>query len=168
MDDDYGVDVYLEACEQRDQNENSARRPSGSCERSEIKVVNRHVYNMRDLSVGGIGIYIGRGTIFGNPYSHKVSFGSYTVKTREEAIEKYRAHMRKEWTKSPELQANMIKLADQYLQGKEVVLICSCKPKACHGDVLKMAIENLAENITDKKTIKKIRARLGISDAVKE
>jgi len=107
-----------------------------------IKVVNRHSYK-------GKGIYIGRGTIFGNPYSHVVCFGSYTVKTREEAIEKYRIHMRELWVKSPELREEMGKLAMQHLNDEEVVLICSCKPKACHGDVLKGAIENLAGDISD-------------------
>ena len=110
-----------------------------------IKVVNRHTYKGKRGEY--ISKYIGRGTIFGNPYSHVVCFGSYTVKTREEAIEKYRGYMRELWVKSPELREEMGKLAMQHLNGKKIVLICSCKPKSCHGDVLKEAIETLVGDI---------------------
>ena len=71
-------------------------------------------------------VYIGRGSKWGNPFSHLESTkAEYKVETREEAIEKYR-----EWILTqPRL------LADLYeLKGK--TLCCFCKPKACHGDIL--------------------------------
>ena len=119
-----------------------------------ITVVNRHTW---DNNGDVLGIYIGRGTMFGNPYSHRVSFGSYTVATREIAIEKYKIYMRSEYKKVPELRQEMKKLAAFVAQGGELVLICSCKPKACHGDVLKTAILNLIDLQRDTRRLANIR-----------
>lgn len=63
-------------------------------------------------------VYIGRGTKWGNPYV-------IGLLTREECIEKYRAHL----------------LSKQYLldslpELKDKVLGCHCAPEACHGDIL--------------------------------
>ena len=72
-------------------------------------------------------VYIGRGSKWGNPFSHVHSIfpDVIHVATREEAIEKYR-----DWILTqPQLLAALPEL-----QGK--VLGCYCSPKACHGDVL--------------------------------
>lgn len=71
-------------------------------------------------------VYIGRGSPWGNPYSHlEQSAAEWKVETREEAIQKYR-----EWLLSqPEL---MVRLKE--LKGKR--LGCWCKPDSCHGEVL--------------------------------
>jgi hypothetical protein len=73
-------------------------------------------------------IYIGRPSIWGNPYTHikdKTTKAQFIVKSREEAIQKYR-----EWiVTQPELMQQI-----ESLRGK--VLGCWCKPKSCHGDVL--------------------------------
>ncbi len=71
-------------------------------------------------------VYIGRGSKWGNPYSHLPStLAQYKVDTREEAVAKYR-----EWIMSqPELLASLNELKDK-------ILCCYCAPKACHGDVL--------------------------------
>lgn len=71
-------------------------------------------------------IFIGRGSKWGNPFSHKPSqFNIIPVATREEAIEKYRDY----FLETPELLDSL-----DELRGK--VLGCYCKPLACHGDVL--------------------------------
>ena len=69
-------------------------------------------------------VYIGRGSPFGNPYSHE-GYGEFQVATREEAIAKYREYL----LSRPEL---MEKLKE--LKGKR--LGCWCKPDSCHGDVI--------------------------------
>lgn len=81
------------------------------------KVVNRHLEQYT--------VYIGRGTIWGNPY--------YIGRdgTREEVIEKYREYAKN----NEEILSNLHKLEGQ-------VLGCSCKPKLCHGDVLIEMLEN--------------------------
>jgi hypothetical protein len=71
-------------------------------------------------------VYIGRGSPYGNPYSHlKNSAAEWKVSTREEAIAKYRT-----WILSrPDLLERL-----KELKGKR--LGCWCSPKSCHGEVL--------------------------------
>jgi hypothetical protein len=75
----------------------------------------------------------GRGSIWGNPFSHKEdTLASFKVETREEAVRKYG-----EWIQTqPELMAAL-----PGLKGK--VLACFCRPAKgfqgklmCHGQVL--------------------------------
>jgi len=73
----------------------------------------------------GFDIYIGRGSIWGNPFRIGPD-GS-----REDVIEKYR-----QWIKTrPDILSHL-----EELRGKR--LGCYCKPLACHGDIL---IELLGE-----------------------
>lgn len=72
-------------------------------------------------------VYVGRGSKWGNIYSHKSgTTAEIIVATREEAVEKYR-----EWIMTqPSLLADL-----HELKGK--VLGCWCGPRqACHGKVL--------------------------------
>lgn len=80
-------------------------------------------------------VYIGRGSKWGNPYSHLDSaIAEYRVETREEAIDKYR-----EWiVEQPELMDSL-----HELKGK--TLCCFCKPAPCHGDVLAELADALGE-----------------------
>jgi hypothetical protein len=83
------------------------------------------VVNLRRES---FDVYIGRGrgSIWGNPFSHQEgTLAKFKVSTREEAISKYR-----EWIKTqPQILSRLGEL-----KGKR--LGCFCKPLACHGDVL--------------------------------
>ena len=65
------------------------------------------------------GIYIGRGSKWGNPY--KIGIDG----TREEVIEKYKEYYRK----NDNLQKSIHELRGHNL-------ICWCAPFACHGDFL--------------------------------
>lgn len=76
-------------------------------------------------------VYIGRPSIWGNPFSHKPDTSAkFKTNTVEEAVSNY-----EDWIKTqPQL---LEKLGD--LKGK--VLACWCKTKSnpnkpCHGDVL--------------------------------
>lgn len=87
----------------------------------EPTVINRHHYRGRRFP--DPWIYIGRGTPLGNPF---------TVEEHgEDALTKYRAWL---WEK---LRANdrtvlaaLEKITPQHH------LVCSCKPRPCHGDVV--------------------------------
>ncbi len=68
---------------------------------------------------GGMTLYIGRGSKWGNP------FVIGTDGTREEVIAAYRQYL----LSSPELMDSLHELDGQ-------ILGCFCKPAACHGDVL--------------------------------
>lgn len=78
-------------------------------------------------------IYIGRGSKWGNPFTHikdKETKAEFIVNTRSEAIAKY-----KEWiSNQPELLNALEELKDKRLG-------CFCKPKSCHGDILVELIE---------------------------
>ena len=70
-------------------------------------------------------IYIGRGSKWGNPFI----IGKDG--TREEVIEKYRQHI-----------LNNFELYNSLYELKDKTLGCWCKPKKCHGDVLRELYEN--------------------------
>lgn len=75
-------------------------------------------------------IYIGRGSIWGNPFPINEATGD----TREVVIEKYRAHLFKQVMRGEITVQQLLEL-----DGK--TLGCFCKPKACHGDVIAAAVE---------------------------
>jgi len=72
-------------------------------------------------------VYIGRGSIFGNPFTHlkHPTKADFIVNTRTEAISKYREYL----LNNPNLMQEI-----QSLKGKR--LFCYCKPLACHGDII--------------------------------
>ncbi len=69
------------------------------------------------------GIYIGRPTIYGNPYI----LGQDG--TRDEVIEKYRKYFFNRLNIDEDFKNAIYKL-----KGND--LICFCAPEACHGDVI--------------------------------
>lgn len=71
-------------------------------------------------------VYVGRPSIWGNPYSHlNGTEEAFKTKNREESIELY-----EKWVLS---QDHLIKLLPTL---KDKVLGCWCSPKPCHADVL--------------------------------
>lgn len=104
-----------------------------------IIIVNKHNHISTEND-----IYIGRGSILGNPYSHlKNSKAEFIVKSRDEAIAKYKIWL-----------ISKLKLKDEnicraiaaiYKKSKEsnVYLVCYCYPLSCHGEVIKSIVENL-------------------------
>lgn len=78
-------------------------------------------------------IYIGRGSKWGNPFSHMDNTqAQFKVNSREEAITSY-----KEWI------INQPALLNDLHELKGKVLCCFCKPKLCHGDVLAELVDSL-------------------------
>jgi hypothetical protein len=70
-------------------------------------------------------VYIGRGSKWGNP------FIIGRDGTREKVISKYEIHI----MSRPDLIQALPELIDKTLG-------CWCKPKACHGDILKIMVED--------------------------
>ncbi len=83
-------------------------------------------------------VYIGRGSKWGNPYTHKShpTKAEYIVGTREEAIQAYRDYITTGEGKHL--------LKDLY-ELKSKVLGCFCRPLSCHGDVLAELADALPE-----------------------
>lgn len=72
-------------------------------------------------------VYVGRPSIFGNPFSHlNNTVAKFKVNSREEAILKF-----EEWILS---QFDLVERVKLELKGK--VLGCYCHPLPCHADVL--------------------------------
>lgn len=83
----------------------------------------------------GFGVYIGRPSVLGNPFSIGRD-GS-----REEVIEKYKRWMWEEMKKKDKVFEKLLRLLGLEMKYGELVLICYCKPLACHGDVIVRALE---------------------------
>ena len=91
-------------------------------------------------------VYIGRGSVFGNKYTHRPldsTKATHQVASSKEAIECFE----KDLLTDKALMAEV-----RNLHGTGAVLGCFCKPKACHGDVIAKYA-----NMSDKK-FNKLRA----------
>ena len=89
-------------------------------------------------------IYIGRGSPLGNPYTHikEGTKAEFIVNDRDEAIKNYEIWINnKILNKDPSVCDALNKI---YLIAKngDVNLCCFCKPKSCHGDIIKKIIES--------------------------
>lgn len=73
-------------------------------------------------------IYVGRGSPWGNPYTHlplSSTLAQWKVRTREESIARYET-----WLRSQDhLMARLPSLDG-------AILVCHCHPQTCHGDVI--------------------------------
>lgn len=87
-------------------------------------VVNKYKVDMSDPDI----VYIGRGSIYGNPHAMTSELD------RDSVIQAYRRTL-KYWIDEGRITKEMLLSLD----GKR--LACYCAPKACHGDVLVKAIE---------------------------
>lgn len=65
---------------------------------------------------------------------------TYKVATREESIEKYKHYFENRIITDTEFfkQVEELKNNSRY---RELNLVCFCKPKDCHGDIIKKYIE---------------------------
>lgn len=86
---------------------------------------------------GATIIYIARPSPLGNP------FVMTKESERDDVIEKYEAWLRDEWKKNGVVRRELEALAKRVRDGEELALQCWCSPKACHGDVIKRAIEGI-------------------------
>jgi hypothetical protein len=79
------------------------------------------------INVEPYDVYIGRGSKWGNPFTHlKNTSAPYPVDSREDAIRAY-----EHWIQE---QPELLAAAKAELKGK--ILGCWCKPLDCHGDIL--------------------------------
>lgn len=105
-----------------------------------IKVVNKRRHTPRHDDV-----YIGRPSVFGNPFTHKEGTLARTnVASRSEAVKFYHGWLREQYISNPLITKELQRLADLFKAGKHINLVCWCAPKECHGDVIKDAIEKIA------------------------
>lgn len=84
-------------------------------------VVNRHKEDY--------DIYIGRGTIFGNPWTNLINSRAIWVSSVEESIRLYKEYFYDRISWDFIFRNEVLKLKDKRLG-------CSCKPGICHGDII--------------------------------
>lgn len=113
------------------------------------------VYNLKneDHMSDENDFYIGRGSVLGNPYTHikdRKTLATFVVGSREEAIELYSDYFDKMYGSNKEFTKEIDDIYERYKTGKTVYLGCFCKPKSCHGDIIKQKLEKrlLKEKIT--------------------
>ena len=89
--------------------------------------------------------YIGRGSPWGNPFTHlplSRTKARFQVETKEESMIRYEAWLRERLAEDLNLRQKLLEL-----DGHE--LVCYCKPARCHGDVLIKLIEELKQDGKD-------------------
>jgi len=65
---------------------------------------------------------------------------------RKTVIEKYRKYITgklKHSTPDDPIIREIIRIYQAWRRGQDVELVCNCKPKPCHGDVIKEIVENM-------------------------
>lgn len=112
-----------------------------------IYVVNKHKHKKTAKD-----IYIGRGSELGNPFTHKElenTKAQYKCDSREKAILNYEFYIR---DKIEKRDSNICKKLNEIFSmacKNDVFLVCFCKPKSCHGDIIKKIIEEKLNRLDD-------------------
>lgn len=81
--------------------------------------------------------YIGRPNVLGNP------FGMRDEGDRADVVRWYRDWLREQWLQNGPSREALEELAERVRDGECIALQCWCAPRACHGDVIKEAIEGI-------------------------
>jgi hypothetical protein len=85
------------------------------------------------------GIYIGRPSIFGNPFIIN-KHGS-----RDDVIKKYENYFNNKIENDLNFQNEIVNLFLELKNTKQLTLICWCYPQRCHGEVIKNFLLKLLE-----------------------
>lgn len=82
-------------------------------------------------------IYIGRGSILGNPFSHIPNKGKFPVDSREDAITAYHDWLKEKLeNKTFPYFEEFNRLSFLLKETGELNLVCYCTPLPCHGNVI--------------------------------
>jgi hypothetical protein len=100
----------------------------------QVVVANRH----GGLWKGYLTEYIGRPSVLGNPYPMHDN-----PSMRPVVVALYREWLRKQYLAGGAVRDKLESLAERVRDGECMALVCYCAPKACHGDVIKEAIEGI-------------------------
>lgn len=103
------------------------------------------VYNItKEEHFGDNVYYIGRGSSFGNPYTHirnKETKALVKVKTRDEAIDLYSDYFDALYRMDESFRGEVDSMYMKYKSGIDIYLGCYCSPMRCHGDIIKEKLE---------------------------
>lgn len=103
-----------------------------------IEVKNKKTYK-------GKGVYIGRPSVLGNPFSHINTKSTIKVESREKAVSEYKEFIHKHIHKVNPISVALTDLLQEYLLTRSLTLICWCDPEACHGHVIRDLIHEYVD-----------------------
>ncbi|MCA1760433.1 MAG: DUF4326 domain-containing protein [Bacteroidales bacterium] len=98
-----------------------------------------NVVNKRNhiAEVGTIDVYCGRGSVLGNPYTHKQgTTAKFIVESRDEAVDAYRTYFKTQMETNAEF-LNEMRRIYRIARKQEVNLVCYCAPLKCHCNVIR-------------------------------
>ena len=102
-----------------------------------ITVVNKYKHTPTENDV-----YIGRGSVLGNPFTsiqNRQTKAEFICNNREDSVDNFRQYL---LDKISEKDTRICDELNRIYKMEDVNLICFCKPKSCHGDVVKEIIES--------------------------
>ena len=112
-----------------------------------IRIKNKHKSKPESNDV-----YIGRGSVLGNPFTHfdlEKTKAEFHCETREESISNYENYLL-EKIKNKDLSiCNELNRIYSLALKQDVNLVCFCNPKSCHGDIIKKVIESKIYNLNN-------------------
>jgi len=100
-----------------------------------------HIVNKRDHAPTDSDFYIGRGSVFGNPFTSKVlekTKAEFQASSREDAIFKYHNYLDDKIESNDKAIVGGINEMLEKLKEGDIYLVCYCAPKQCHGEVIKI------------------------------
>jgi len=100
-----------------------------------ITVVNKykHIPTKND-------IYIGRGSVLGNPFTSikdRTTKAEFICDSSEDSICSFDSFLREKIKNKDKNICDELNRIYKLAQTEDVYLVCFCKPKNCHGDVIK-------------------------------
>lgn len=102
-----------------------------------IRLGNKRKGSMAAPVKGETVIHIDRGNPLGN--RHYLKDVNDDVE-RDKVIELFRQDYKKDWLRSGPMSKATIEIAQKVKEGQDVILMCWCHPKNCHGNEI---IENV-------------------------
>ena len=108
----------------------------------DVRVI--HVRDSKEFEDNGWNVvYIGRPSIYGNPFMIGKD-GS-----RDEVIEKFEEYLAANVKEDTSMYTWLVRLQLCYEAGEKIALACYCTPKRCHGDVLARFIAGITREEVD-------------------
>lgn len=107
-----------------------------------ITVVNKYKHTPTENDV-----YIGRRSVLGNPFTSikdKVTKAEFICDSREESVENFEVYLNE---KIAEKDKRICDELNRIYKMEDVNLVCFCKPKSCHGDIIKKIVDTKKEKL---------------------
>jgi len=97
-------------------------------------------------------IYIGRGSVLGNPFTHleiDKTKAEFHCSSREESIFSYEKYIiSKIENKDQEICKELNRIFYLALK-QDINLVCFCKPKSCQGDIIKRILDEKLNHLNN-------------------